>query len=228
MADNYIFASSKDWCINEYEKSFGSKENWHLITSKAELKLEAVERINPKYIFFPHWNWLVPEELTKQYNCVCFHMADVPYGRGGSPLQNLIVRGHKTTKLSALKMVKELDAGPVFGKVDLSLDGSAREIFQRTAPKVIELVKDIVENEPKPKEQTGKIVTFQRRTPAQSEITSSMSTNQIYDLIRMLDAETYPKAFINIGGHRIEFSEVNKINNNELSAYVTIVGKKSD
>lgn len=226
MANNYIFASSKDWCINEYEKSFGNKENWHLITSKNELNLDTIEGINPKYIFFPHWSWIVPEQITNQYNCVCFHMADVPYGRGGSPLQNLIIRGHKTTKLTALKMVRELDSGPVYRKTDLNLEGSAKEIFQRAAPKVIELVKYIIESEPQPKEQFGKIVTFERRTPEQSEITSSMGTNEIYDLIRMLDAETYPKAFVNIGSHHIEFSEVTKIQNNELSAYVRIVTKE--
>jgi len=37
-------------------------------------------------------------------------MTDVPYGRGGSPLQNLIVRGHTETKLTALRCVRDLDA----------------------------------------------------------------------------------------------------------------------
>ena len=49
-------------------------------------------------------------------------MTDLPYGRGGSPLQNLIVRGHKETKISAIKVVKELDAGPVLSSLELMLN----------------------------------------------------------------------------------------------------------
>lgn len=225
MNDNYIFASSKEWCISEYEKYFSGKANWHLVTSKHELTANLLQTINPKYIFFPHWNWFVPDEITNQYECICFHMADVPYGRGGSPLQNLIVRGHKETKLSALKMVRELDAGPVYNKVGLSLAGSAAEIFARTAPKVIDLINDIISNERTPQPQTGKVVNFERRTPEQSEILNSMSTNEIYNLIRMLDAETYPHAFIDIGEHRIEFTNVHKNTNSDLTANVTITKK---
>ena len=47
-------------------------------------------------------------------------MTDLPYGRGGSPLQNLIVRGHKHTMISAIKCVKELDAGPIYLKKPLT------------------------------------------------------------------------------------------------------------
>jgi methionyl-tRNA formyltransferase len=43
-------------------------------------------------------------------------MTDLPFGRGGSPLQNLISRKIYNTKLSAIRVVKELDAGPVFLK----------------------------------------------------------------------------------------------------------------
>ena len=46
-------------------------------------------------------------------------MTDLPFGRGGSPLQNLIERGIKQTKISAIKCVKELDGGDIYLKRDL-------------------------------------------------------------------------------------------------------------
>ena len=58
-------------------------------------------------------------------------MTDLPYGRGGSPLQNLIIRGGKTTKLFAFRMTEEFDARPNYLKRNLSLEGTAREIFIR-------------------------------------------------------------------------------------------------
>ena len=35
-------------------------------------------------------------------------MTDLPYGRGGSPLQNLIIRGFESTKISAIEFKMEL------------------------------------------------------------------------------------------------------------------------
>ena len=42
-------------------------------------------------------------------------MTDLPYGRGGSPSKS-IIRGLKTTKITAFKCVAEIDAGPVYLK----------------------------------------------------------------------------------------------------------------
>jgi len=50
-------------------------------------------------------------------------MTDLPFGRGGSPLQNLIVRGFTHTKLSALRVEKGLDTGDIYLKEDLEQYG---------------------------------------------------------------------------------------------------------
>lgn len=77
------------------------------LRSREDLFPEKLELLLPKFIFFPHWSWLIPEDIHTRFECVVFHMTDLPYGRGGSPLQNLIVRGHKETKLTALRCVNE-------------------------------------------------------------------------------------------------------------------------
>ncbi len=141
----YLVVTIKDWNIEEYKKySNRFQGEWHLITNEQELTLENLKKINPEYIFFPHWSWMVPEEITNNYKCVCFHMTDLPYGRGGSPLQNLIIRGHKETKLTALKMTSILDAGDIYKKVDLDLSGSAQEIFIRMSKKIAKLINYII------------------------------------------------------------------------------------
>ena len=60
---------------------------------KKELNIANLEKIKPKLLFFVHWSSLIPEEIFNKYVCIIFHMTDLPFGRGGSPLQNLIVRG---------------------------------------------------------------------------------------------------------------------------------------
>ena len=222
MHEKYVFAASKPWCIDAFNKQFGKNPNWTLITNKDDLNFKNLRAIKPRYIFFPHWNWIVPDDVTDNYECVCFHMADVPYGRGGSPLQNLIIRGHRSTKISALRMEKKLDAGPVYKKISILLNGSAEDIFQRMAPKIIDLIKVIILEKPVPKEQAGEVTYFQRRTPDQSEILDSMVIEQLYDHIRMLDADGYPKGYLELKNLRFEFSGVKKLENGQLSSNVTI------
>src|SRR2546427_4886313 len=70
------------------------------LRAKQELAAEKLKQIRPDFVFFPHWSWPIPEEIHSQFECVIFHMTDLPYGRGGSPLQNLIA-DRKSTRLNS-------------------------------------------------------------------------------------------------------------------------------
>ncbi|OLT62946.1 methionyl-tRNA formyltransferase [Moorena bouillonii] len=179
---------------------------WYFIGTPEELTINNIQKIQPRYIFFLHWSWKVPDELINNYECICFHMTDVPYGRGGSPLQNLIIRGHESTKLTALRMTQDFDAGPVYLKEDLCLAGNAEEIYIRATDLSAKMIGRIIQQEPEPVPQTGEVTNFKRRKPAESEIPQVPSLQNLHDFIRMLDAEGYPKAFIEHQGFRYEFS----------------------
>ncbi len=163
--------------------------------------------MSPKYIFFPHWSHIVPKEILDISTCICFHETNLPFGRGGSPIQNLIYQGHKETVICALRMTEELDAGPIYLKRALSLNGLAEEIFTRAANITAEMIKEIITNEPIPKDQVGKETVFKRRKPSQSKISSEITDLEaLFDHIRMLDAQTYPRAYIEYKGFRYEIS----------------------
>lgn len=220
--NNYVVATIKEWNISQYNQRVQNYSgNWFLIDEKSDLLIENLRIIKPKYIFFPHWSWIVPQDILQEFNCVCFHMTDVPYGRGGSPLQNLIIRGHEYTKLTALKMAKELDAGPVYLKKEMSLLGSATEIFTRSSDLTFDMIEYIVEHEPTPIQQKGEVTEFPRRTPEQSQLLPDLSLDDFYNTVRMLDAETYPKAYIKFGNLKLEFTAATKIDN-DLVASVKI------
>jgi methionyl-tRNA formyltransferase len=208
---SYLVLGCKPWNRRLFDESLrllGGE--WHYFESRDELSQERVSEIGPRYIFFLHWSWKVPDEIVEKYECVCFHMADVPYGRGGSPLQNLIVRGLNQTKLAALRMSQEFDAGPVYMKEPLSLEGGAEEIYLRAGRLSAEMIQRIVREEPKPLPQKGKVVNFKRRKPEESELgegrSAPASLEGLFDFIRMLDAEGYPRAFLRHSGFCFEFS----------------------
>jgi methionyl-tRNA formyltransferase len=184
----------------------------HTIGNPAELELEAVAALDPEWIFVPHWSQLIPEAIWSRWPTVIFHMTDLPYGRGGSPLQNLIQRGHSSTMLTALRCSAELDAGPIYLKDLLILQGSAEEIFLRADALIEAMIARIVREQPEPQPQQGEPVLFSRRTPEQSNLKLCPTGDLLawYDQIRMLDAEGYPHAFLEAHGLRLEFRRVSR------------------
>lgn len=227
MSASYIVASSKPWHADTFEeKTVGISGKWFYVSTPQELERVVLES-GPRFVFFLHWNWQVPREIWANHECVCFHMTDVPFGRGGSPLQNLIEMGFSDTVLTALQMVEEMDAGPVYGKRPLSLDGRAEEIYWRAGEVSWELINWIVCEQPQPVVQQGKVAKFRRRKPEQSLLPSRGGMQKIYDHIRMLDAPTYPPAFLHYGDFLIEFSHA-KLGDTEVKARVVIREMKGE
>jgi methionyl-tRNA formyltransferase len=206
MRNEYIVAAISGWNKDVFDiYTKGMKGNWHFVSTPEELNKLLIS-IKPKYIFFPHWRWIVPKSIIDKYECICFHMTDVPYGRGGSPLQNLIIRGHKETVLTALRMEEELDAGAIYFKQPLSLDGTAEQIYRRASALSWEMISSFVTMEPESTPQNGDVTVFKRRKPEQSQIPVNLSNEQVYDYIRMLDAPGYPYAFIRDKSYKVEFT----------------------
>lgn len=202
----YVIASSRIW----YEDLAGrlstaTGKDFILIRDREKLTADYLAEIQPRYVFFPHWSFIVPPNVYEEFECVIFHMTDLPFGRGGSPLQNLIARGIYDTKISALKCVAELDAGPVYMKMPLSLYGAAEEIYVRAAAVIEGMIMEMIDNEPVPKEQQGRVDCFQRRKPEDGDISGLVELTEIFDHIRMLDADGYPKAFLETENFRFEF-----------------------
>ena len=213
MTAKYIYAACTPWHANIYERNITCLAGeWHYVDNSKVLTIDYVREIDPRYIFFPHWSWVVPDSIVRDYECICFHMADVPYGRGGSPLQNLIMRGHRDTMMSALRMTSELDAGPVYLKKPLSLEGGAEEIYIRAAKCCAAMIEEIIVSAPSPEPQCGPPVVFKRRKPKDSMIPSFDESQQLFDFVRMLDADGYPKAYIVHEGFRYSFTRVAQYN----------------
>lgn len=222
----YIFLTAKPWndtAFSELESDTHAK--WVRIKSKEEFQLSKIADLNPAKIFIPHWSYIIPAEIFNKYECIVFHMTDLPYGRGGSPLQNLIVRGHKDTKISALKVVENLDAGPIYLKKNLNLDGTADAIFKRASGVIKEMIIEIIENDLKPVPQVGSPVIFKRRKSEESNLENVRSVTEAYDYIRMSDAEGYPHAFVETEYLQFNFTEAVISENGELKANVRIFKK---
>ena len=99
-------------------------------------------------------------------------------------------------KISVLKVEKGINTRDIYLKRNLDLSGNARDIFRRANTIIEDMVVEIIKNRPVLVKQVGGPILFKRRIPEESNIEELESSKQIYDYIRMLDADGYPKAFI--------------------------------
>lgn len=176
-----------------------------LLSDPKKLIPKYIKKINPEIIFFPDWSWIIPAEIVNNYRCVCFHESNLPKFRGGSPIQNQIIRGKTKTKSTAFLMTEDLDEGDILLQKDLSLKGSLDDIFERMIKNDYEMIVKIINGKYKRRKQKGKPTIYKRRTPAQSELKHlNYSNKYLYDFIRML-ADPYPNAFIKISKRKLIF-----------------------
>jgi len=200
----YVICAYRKYALELYRR-LAKKYKFVLIHDKKKLTYRNIKKINPKIIFFPDWSWIVPTEILADYKCVCFHESNLPKFRGGSPIQNQIVRGVKKTKTTAFIMTEELDAGDVLLQQNLSLAGSIGDIFLRMQQNDYEMIIKIIAGKYKVKKQRGTPTVYKRRKPEESELKHlNFSKSYLYNFIRML-GDPYPNAFIKIGKRKILF-----------------------
>lgn len=211
----YVICAYRDYGIELY-KNLKKQFDFTLIKSKKHLTYNSIKKINPSIIFFPDWSWMVPEKIVKNFKCVCFHEAPLPKFRGGSPIQNQILKRKTRTKTTAFIMNEKIDAGNIILQKDLSLEGSLQEIFSRMYKNDYSMILKIINGKYKERKQSGTPTMYKRRKPSDSELKNLNHTKKfLYDFIRMLD-DPYPNAYMKIGKKKLIFKKA-FYNNNKLS-----------
>jgi methionyl-tRNA formyltransferase len=87
------------------------------------------------------------------------------------------------------------------------------------------MIIEILEKNLEPKEQKGNVVHFKRRKPKDSNLVDLNELKDIYDHIRMLDADGYPKAFMENDYFKFEFSNASLKKGEEIKAEIKIIKK---
>jgi methionyl-tRNA formyltransferase len=132
------------------------------------------------------------------------HTGNLPEDRGGSPIQNQILKGVNFTKVSAIQMQNPLDSGAIYCSKKVSLQGSLNDIMMMLTKACVDLIIKCVTKNPTAVNQKG-VPTYNKRKYDNS-IKFNCSIEEIYDQIRMLDGDDYPKTHIDFEGFRFEFT----------------------
>ena len=168
---HYVIATQREWGVKAFEliTQHDDDKQWTLACDWVSLR-NAIYIYEPRFVFCLNWSSYVPPDVLAMAECVNFHCTELPFGRGGAPIENLLLRGHTETVITAHRMTEELDAGPIYGqRGPVSLAGTKAEILERFIEPVVELVRFIVDTEPEPYPQVGEIVKFSRLPVAEYE-----------------------------------------------------------
>lgn len=205
-----IVACSKRWFLKYQKKNLSKK--YFIIQNKKNLTFKKIEKLNPPFIFFPHWSYYIPEKIYKNFNCIIFHTSHLPYGRGGSPIQNLIMKNFKRTQICAIQASKDLDSGKVYCREKISLKGNLDKIFFDVSKKILKMIKKISNKKYNLTKQKGRKHIFKRLKKIDSDISRLNKIEDIFNKIRSVDDDEYPRAYIHLKYCKIEFSKAKFVN----------------
>ncbi len=217
----YLIVNKNLFFKNKLKNS--KEKKFFFISEKKYFNLNSIKKIKPDIIFFPHWSWKIKEVIFTKYNCIGFHSTPLPYGRGGSPIHNMVLRGYKKTKICAFKIVPKFDSGPIYLKSNLRLEGNGEIIFKNMYEEINKMIIKLINHLPKPKVQKGRVVSFKRLTKENSILKKNSNLKTIYNLIRVLDTndKNYLNAYIQLSRIKFSFTKA-KLKKNEIIAKVII------
>jgi methionyl-tRNA formyltransferase len=201
-----LCVSYRPWAIEIYSNIKKEFTNIHflIIDSKKDYNEDFINKMSPDLILFYGWSWMVSRRILESYTCLMLHPSKLPLFRGGSPIQNQIIRGVTESAVTIFRMNEEVDAGDILFQEPLDLSKDLKGIFSDMTEIGTEITKKIINMFPYlvyfPQEHHN-ATYYKRRKPSESEITindlSTKDSAYIVNKIRMLD-DPYPAAFIRL------------------------------
>lgn len=194
--------SYRDWALAIYDEVRRRQpgHDYLVIRDKDSYTDQAVLDFAPDLALYYGWSWRVTPAITNAVTSLMLHPSPLPLYRGGSPIQNQIIRGESESAVSIFVISEELDAGPLVAQAPLSLQGHLDEIFLRMTTIGSDLTEGLLVNGLHPVEQDhARATSYTRRGPEDSEITLEELQNEssayLFNKVRMLE-DPYPNAYI--------------------------------
>jgi methionyl-tRNA formyltransferase len=221
---NVILCAYRDWAIeiNNYIAQLPKINCVKRIHSKTEFDafIKDIAFYEIDFMLFVGWSWIIPEVIICKYLCLGIHPSDLPAYRGGSPIQHQIINGITQTKITLMELsAKKIDAGDIYAKEEVSLDGNTMSaVFRNIVDSSKRMLEKFINNYTSIVPQKQDILQgsyYARRKPSDSKLDrldfNEMSLKSLYNFMRAL-TDPYPNAYLeDEKGNRLIFKEVEYI-----------------
>ena len=130
---------------------------------------------------------LIPASLLERATWLNVHPSKLPRWRGAAPIERAIMTGDEESAVSVIRLVEELDAGPIGAQRELAIGGetTAGDVYAETARLAPELIDEALANESF-SAQAGEPTYAEKIGPADRELDWSRPAKELHDRIRAL------------------------------------------
>jgi methionyl-tRNA formyltransferase len=130
---------------------------------------------------------LIPKELLDRALWLNVHPSLLPRWRGAAPVERAIMAGDAETGVSIIRLVEELDAGPIGAVADFPIgpDDDAGVVFDRAADMGSELIDSVLALQ-RFTPQEGEPTYAEKIGPADRELDWSRPAEELHNRIRAL------------------------------------------
>lgn len=153
-------------------------------------------------LFILGCTFILPSEiLLRNTHNLVVHESELPKGRGWTPIAWLVEGGSNRIPLTMIEAEKRVDAGPVYLRREVALEGHelVNEIRALVIREMMEMCKHFVERYPEivstARDQEGEATYFPRRTLESSRLNPHMTIAEQFDKLRIVDNQDYPAFF---------------------------------
>ena len=199
------------WCTQLVDEIQSNGDNAELCRDIDQLTEQDVS-------FFLSCHSIVSEQqLALSRKNLLVHASDLPRGRGMSPLTWQILEGLDDIPVCLLEAGAKVDTGAVVYRETLSLEGHELidEMRQRLGRMTLDLcLRYLGEADvPQGEEQQGDASYYARRNAKDSQLQTSSTLAEQFNLLRVVDNQLYP-AWFEYRGHRYRL-RIDKIGDEE-------------
>ena len=170
---------------------------------------EYFKKINADLAIVVAYGQIIPKEFLKltKKGFINIHASILPKWRGAAPIQRSIMSLDKKTGISIMKIVEQLDAGPVCNTYTINLENNlntsevAEKLSLIASEKILENIDDILEDKAKFIEQNHLMATYAPKIKkTEGEIDWSNNAESING--KIMGLYPVPGAFFNFNGER--------------------------
>ena len=178
-----------------------------------EMKLKLTQ-LNPSIIIVASFGLILPDYILKipALGVINIHPSLLPKLRGPSPISSAIIEGMTRTGVSIIKMVKELDAGPILFQEEFKIDENYNaeqlglKLFNLAAKNLNQTVKKIVDKSISEISQDHSLATYTKMVKKDDGLINWAESGEL--IIRKLKAYSqWPGVYTHWNNKRIIIKE---------------------
>lgn len=161
---------------------------------------------------------IIPQSVIDIFpkGIINIHPSLLPLHRGPTPIESVILNGDKTTGVSIMKLVKDMDAGPIYTQQRIELTGTETKqgltdrLLGLGSQMVIEVLPKIIDDSLAPKPQDRAVATYDNlMSKKQGEIDWNKSAVQLEREIRAY--ALWPQSHTNLAGIDVVITKAHSV-----------------